>query len=59
MPVRQYLKAGNPAALKSLEALYVAVTRARYSVAFVVDHKEATYYPATAENYASRHILDK
>jgi DNA helicase II / ATP-dependent DNA helicase PcrA len=42
-PMLKYLKSGNLAVLNSLEALYVAVTRARYSVAFVVDRKDATY----------------
>ena len=43
-PIRKYLKRPDPATFKSLSALYVAVTRARYSVAFVVlDHKDATY----------------
>jgi len=32
----KYLRERNPAKLKSPEKLYVAVTRARFSVAFVV-----------------------
>jgi hypothetical protein len=38
----------HPAGLKSLEAVYVAVTGTRYSVTFVVDRKDATYFTATA-----------
>jgi DNA helicase-2/ATP-dependent DNA helicase PcrA len=34
-PIREYLEDRDPAKLKRPEALYVAVTRARYSVAFV------------------------
>lgn len=36
-PMRRYLEDRNPSALKAPERLYVAVTRARFSVAFVVD----------------------
>jgi DNA helicase-2/ATP-dependent DNA helicase PcrA len=36
MPMLRYLEDGKHAALKSPEKLYVAVTRARFSVAFVV-----------------------
>lgn len=36
-PMRKYLRTGNPSDAGSLEHFYVAVTRARYSVAFVVD----------------------
>ncbi|MGF6531501.1 DNA helicase-2/ATP-dependent DNA helicase PcrA [Paraburkholderia sp. GAS206C] len=36
-PMVDYLKKRDPAALKAPERLYVAVTRARFSVAFVVD----------------------
>lgn len=36
-PMIDYLKKRDPAALKAPERLYVAVTRARFSVAFVVD----------------------
>jgi hypothetical protein len=35
-PMRQYLEHRDPSKLKRPESLYVAVTRARYSVAFVV-----------------------
>ena len=35
-PMKQYLSDGDPSKLKAPESLYVAVTRARYSVAFVV-----------------------
>lgn len=44
-PIRKYLKTHDHSALKSKEALYVAVTRAKYSVAFVVDRKHANYTP--------------
>jgi superfamily I DNA/RNA helicase len=44
-PMLKYLKTGNPAGLKTPEALYVAVTRARHSVAFVVGRKDADYTP--------------
>ena len=36
LPMLQYLRHGDPKKLKAREKLYVAVTRARYSVAFVV-----------------------
>lgn len=36
-PMLEYFKKRDPAILKAPERLYVAVTRARYSVAFVVD----------------------
>lgn len=36
-PMVEYLKKRDPAILKAPERLYVAVTRARFSVAFVVD----------------------
>jgi superfamily I DNA/RNA helicase len=39
-PMLQYLRSGDPARLKAPEHLYVAVTRARYSVAFVIDRKD-------------------
>jgi DNA helicase-2/ATP-dependent DNA helicase PcrA len=42
-PIMQYLKSGDPKPLKAPEHLYVAVTRARYSVAFVVDREYASY----------------
>lgn len=42
-PITQYLMTTDHTCLKARERLYVAVTRARYSVAFVVDHKIATY----------------
>jgi DNA helicase II / ATP-dependent DNA helicase PcrA len=35
-PMRQYLEHGDPTKLKRPESLYVAVTRARHSVAFVL-----------------------
>lgn len=44
-PMRQYLKTGDLEALTSKAALYVAVTRARHSVAFVVSRGEANYVP--------------
>jgi superfamily I DNA/RNA helicase len=37
-PILKYLKDGDPAKLNAPEKLYVGVTRARYSVAFVVPH---------------------
>jgi ATP-dependent DNA helicase UvrD/PcrA len=42
-PMLQYIKSGDPDALAAREHLYVAVTRARHSVAFVVSRKEANY----------------
>jgi hypothetical protein len=44
-PMLTYLKTGDPAGLKARDELYVAVTRARHSVAFVVDHKDSDYTP--------------
>ena len=44
-PMLQYIKSGNPDILAAREHLYVAVTRARHSVAFVVSRKNATYTP--------------
>jgi hypothetical protein len=44
-PMLQYIKSGNPDVLAAREHLYVAVTRARHSVAFVVSRREATYIP--------------
>jgi DNA helicase II / ATP-dependent DNA helicase PcrA len=44
-PMLQYLKSGDPACLKAPEHLYVAVTRARHSLAFTVDRKDADYAP--------------
>lgn len=44
-PMLSYLKTGDAAPLKSREELYVAVTRARHSVAFVVDIEDADYTP--------------
>jgi ATP-dependent DNA helicase UvrD/PcrA len=44
-PMLKYLKSGEPGGLKSPEHLYVAVTRARHSVAFVVSRKDADYTP--------------
>jgi ATP-dependent DNA helicase UvrD/PcrA len=44
-PMLQYIKSGNPDILAAREHLYVAVTRARHSVAFVVSRKEAKYVP--------------
>jgi hypothetical protein len=41
----QYIKSGDPGVLSACEHLYVAVTRARHSVAFVVNRKAATYIP--------------
>ena len=35
-PIRKYLADGDHTALRSREMLYVAVTRARHSVAFVL-----------------------
>jgi superfamily I DNA/RNA helicase len=45
MPMLQYIKTGDPDVLATREHLYVAVTRARRSVAFVVSRKEANYIP--------------
>jgi DNA helicase II / ATP-dependent DNA helicase PcrA len=42
-PITQYLMTRDHTRLKARERLYVAVTRARYSVAFVVDRKIAMY----------------
>jgi DNA helicase II / ATP-dependent DNA helicase PcrA len=36
-PMRQYLNERDPNLVQSIEKFYVAVTRAKYSVAFVVD----------------------
>jgi DNA helicase-2/ATP-dependent DNA helicase PcrA len=45
-PILKYLKTGDLSAVeKSRESLYVAVTRARNSAAFVVDRKDADYTP--------------
>jgi len=38
-PIKKYLETGDAATLTSKEKLYVAVTRARHSVAFVFDGK--------------------
>jgi DNA helicase II / ATP-dependent DNA helicase PcrA len=42
-PITQYLITKDHTCLKARERLYVAVTRARFSVTFVVDRKIATY----------------
>jgi DNA helicase II / ATP-dependent DNA helicase PcrA len=44
-PMLKYIKSKDLAALPAPERLYVAVTRARYSVAFVVSPKDADYVP--------------
>jgi hypothetical protein len=44
-PMLQYMKSGDPAGLRAPEHLYVAVTRARHSVAFIVNPKDADYAP--------------
>lgn len=45
-PMLDYLKVPDPSKLKAPERLYVAVTRARFSVAFVVNTKaDADYIP--------------
>lgn len=44
-PMAKYLMTGDASSLKSPEELYVAVTRARHSVAFMVDRKDADYTP--------------
>jgi len=44
-PMLRYLKTQDLASLTSPESLYVAVTRARFSVAFVVDRRDADYTP--------------
>ncbi|WP_433076635.1 UvrD-helicase domain-containing protein [Dactylosporangium sp. CA-052675] len=44
-PMLDYLKTSDPGPLKAPDRLYVAVTRARHSVAFVVDRHAATYIP--------------
>jgi DNA helicase-2/ATP-dependent DNA helicase PcrA len=41
-PMLQYLEDRDPSKLKAPEKLYVAVTRARYSVAFVVPNSRST-----------------
>jgi DNA helicase-2/ATP-dependent DNA helicase PcrA len=41
----KYLTTLDLKTLKAKEALYVAATRARHSVAFVVDRKDANYTP--------------
>lgn len=49
-PIKKYLKTGDPREAGSLEKLYVAMTRARYSVAFLYDDTAAvpltTWLPA-------------
>jgi hypothetical protein len=44
-PMLRYIKTTDPSVLKAPERLYVAVTRARHSVAFVVNPKDANYVP--------------
>jgi len=44
-PMVDYLRTADPRPLKAPDRLYVAVTRARHSVAFVVDRRDATYIP--------------
>jgi DNA helicase II / ATP-dependent DNA helicase PcrA len=44
-PMLQYIKSRDPHKLAAREHLYVAVTRARHSVAFVVDRKDTNYIP--------------
>lgn len=44
-PMLKYIKTRDPSVLKAPERLYVAITRARHSVAFVVDPKDADYVP--------------
>jgi hypothetical protein len=44
-PMLKCVLSEDPTGLDTLEHLYVAVTRARYSVAFVVDSKDANYTP--------------
>ncbi|MGI5213418.1 UvrD-helicase domain-containing protein [Plantactinospora sp. CA-290183] len=44
-PMRKYLKTADLAALRAPDRLYVAVTRAKHSVTFVVNRQEADYVP--------------
>ncbi|GAA2351814.1 hypothetical protein [Dactylosporangium salmoneum] len=44
-PMLAYLRTADPNPLKAPDRLYVAVTRARHSVAFVVDQRDATFVP--------------
>jgi hypothetical protein len=44
-PMQKYLETGDATKLKAPERLYVAVTRARYSVAFVVPLAESNWMP--------------
>ncbi|MEV7990329.1 UvrD-helicase domain-containing protein [Micromonospora sp. NPDC085948] len=44
-PMLKYLKTGDLATLTATDRLYVAVTRAEHSVAFVVDRRDADYIP--------------
>jgi DNA helicase-2/ATP-dependent DNA helicase PcrA len=44
-PMLKYLKTASLSALRAPDRLYVAVTRARHSVAFVVTRPEANYVP--------------
>lgn len=44
-PMLKYLKTADASALKAPDRLYVAVTRARHSVAFAVSGSEANYVP--------------
>ena len=44
-PMLKYLMTADLSALRAVDRLYVAVTRAKYSVAFVVERKDADYLP--------------
>ena len=44
-PMIKYLRSGDASNLRAVDHLYVAVTRARHSVAFVVDRNDADYAP--------------
>jgi hypothetical protein len=44
-PMLKYIKTKDPSALTAPERLYVAVTRTRRSVAFIVSARDADYVP--------------
>lgn len=48
-PMRTYLRDGDPSKLKAPERLYVAATRARYSVAFVIPRVIGAGEPSRTE----------
>jgi hypothetical protein len=55
-PMLAYLRTAEPDPLKAPDRLYVAVTRARHSVAFVVDQSDATYVPSRLPRAAATHL---